>query len=229
MASEEKEQKRGPGRPTGLGPGGKFDRDVWKNMTPRERARAYSADWWEKNKERVTKERKKRYHKDESFREKILDASKTRRPIVRAQKAEGRFEAMVAEKKLKAQAKGGKTEKRPRFVSVDGKEQFVYPAGHLALECGREPATIRLWLERDILPGATMFFGEGTHGTKSYFSEGFVKAVVEACRVLYHLDGNGSRTILKRLVREELAKTEESYVPHGKTEAERVRPQASKA
>jgi hypothetical protein len=213
--------KRGPGRPTGRGPDGTYDADEWAAMTPRERARAYSSAWWQKNKDRVKKDRKKRYKNEGDFRDRILDASKAKRPIIRAEKAAGRFEAMVAEKKLKAQAKA-RTEKRPRLVSIDEREMMVFTAGHLALECGRESATVRLWLERDILPGATIFFGEGTR--KSYFSDGFIAAVVEACKKLYYLDGNGSRTILKRLIREELDKTEESYVPHGKTEAERVRP-----
>lgn len=216
-----------PPKQRGPKPKHNIDPVKWAAMTPQERNAVSGAAWYARNKDTVNKDRKKRYHNDPKFRRKILKAAKQRRPHTLAAKAVERFEAMVRDKidrrqqKDEERARAGKrvAQKRPRMALIDGKETWVYPTGVLALRVGRVSPVIRLWLERGVLPGATIAFGG-----KSFFSEGFITSIYEACRRVYFINGNGSRKVLKRLVLEELAKAGESWVPHNGTEEARVRP-----
>jgi hypothetical protein len=96
----------------------------------------------------------------------------------------------------------------PREELVNGVYMWTYTAGSLGREVGRTSRAIREWLHEGVLPGATAYI-EGA----AYFSIDYCAAVKEACRRIYYLDGRGFKAVLKRIIREELARRQVSYVP----------------
>jgi len=183
-------------------------------VTPEERERDYQADYYQ----RVQKTRRRgKWHQDSDYREKEQERARRRRALKRAETADDRFDAMVAEKK----AMMSRTQ-APRDVWIDGRPVRCYSSGSLGREIGREARTIRLWLDNTYLPGASAFLG--IDKPDSYFSEAFCEAVKRACRRLYKLDARFPRDKLRGLVLEELAAARVSYVPVGGTEDDRVRP-----
>lgn len=208
----------------------KYDvsRTEWENMTPDERRKVRYDHWYEKNRERRNKRRREKYHNDPDHRKKVLDGCKRRRPRLRREKAQEKFEAKLQEARERELEQseetdyGGGRKGLPRFVSVAGQEMWVYTSRKLAVECGRGKSTIRAWLAHEVLPGCTIVI-KGRY----YFSTAFIKAIRRACKRVYLIDGNGSRDVLAELIREELAKAGCSYVPPDGTENDRVYPQAA--
>jgi len=183
-------------------------------MTPEEREQQYQAEYYQ----RVTKDKRRgRWNRDTDYREKEQDRARDRRALKRAATADARFDAMVADKKTQA----SRTQ-APRDVWIKGHPVRCYSSGSLGREIGREGRTIRLWLDANYLPGATAFFG--SEKPNAYFSARFCAAVKRACRRLYRLDARFPRNKLRGLVLEELAGADESYVPVGGSEDDRVWP-----
>lgn len=188
-----------------------------KKLSPEEAERHYQADYYQ----RVQKKRRRgKWHDNSDYREKEQERARRRRALKRAETADERFDAMVAEKK----DKGSRTQV-DRDVWVGGRPVRCYSSGELGREIGREARTIRLWLDSTYLPGATAFLGTGK--PDAYFSAAFSGAVKRACRRLYRLDARFPRDKLRGLVLEELAAAGESYVPVGGTEDDRVWPTTS--
>lgn len=173
----------------------------------------YQAEYYEANK---TKRRKKLKHKwktDPAFREQERQRNKKRRALLRAEKAAGRFEQMVAEKREQAEQT-----KPPRFIEIDGEVVQVWTTGSLGREVGRSARAVRTWMRRGDLPGASVFTRDGA----AWFTREFCEAVREACKRLYYLNGRGDRKVLRRLIAEELESASISYVPFGKEPQDRV-------
>jgi hypothetical protein len=189
-----------------------------RKKTAEERERDYQADYYQ----RVQKGRRKgKWHRNSDYREKEQERARRRRALKRAETADERFDAMVADKK----AQRSRTQ-APRDVWIDGRPVRCYSSGSLAREIGREARTIRLWLDSTYLPGASAFLGTGK--PDSYFSEAFCGAVKRACRRLYRLDARFPRDKLRGLVLEELAAAGVSYVPVGGVEDDRIWPTTSR-
>jgi len=183
-------------------------------MDEADKERQYQAEYYQ----RVQKDRRRgKWHRNSDYREKEQERARRKRAIKRAETADDRFDAMVAEKK----ALMSKTQ-APRDVWIRGKAIRCYSSGALGREIGREARTVRLWLDNTYLPGASAFLG--TNKPDAYFSVGFCAATKMACRRLYRLDARFSRDKLRGLVLEELAKAGESYIPVGGTEDDRVWP-----
>jgi len=158
---------------------------------------------------------KERWASDPEYRLRESERAKDKRAEARAASASERFSTSVAA--VKAQAP--KT-RAPRIVTVDGHEVWVYSSGHLAVEVGRCPMTIREWLDDGVLPGATIRDGSGRYWFSSAFISACARAVIEVLR----RDARGKRDILRRLMLDELERAKVSYVPLGAVaESARVR------
>jgi len=157
---------------------------------------------------------KERWASDPEYRLRESERAKDKRASARAASAGERFTASVAA--VKAQAP--KT-RAPRMATVDGREVWVYSSGHLAVEVGRCPMTVREWLDEGVLPGATVRDGSGRY----WFSSAFISAVARATVEVLRRDARGKRDILRRLMLDELEAARVSYVPLGGDESVRVR------
>lgn len=207
-------------------------RNAWEKLDVDERRKVRYDHWYENNKDERNARRRKKYDEDDEHRQKVLDGCKRRRPKIRRSKARAKFQAKLDEaKERETQRKleqsdeesedrgGGGRKGLPRLMRIAGKDMWIHTSHRLALGCGRGQSTIRAWLAQDVLPGVTLCIKDCY-----YFSDNFILAVRAACRRIYAVDGNGSRDVLARLIREELMKRECSWVPPGEGERERVGP-----
>lgn len=184
--------------------------DNTERLTPDQR---YQQDYYRQHRDKRTKRLRERWKNDPSFRQRERDRAKKRRGELRAERAPDRFERMVAEKLAKAEPT-----RPPRFVLINGKEVQVWTSGSLGREVGRSPRAIRGWLREGVLPGATAYIGDA-----AFFERIFCAAIWRACKRIYYLDGRGDKQVLKRIIREELAKDCVTYVPPGgNNETDRV-------
>jgi hypothetical protein len=172
-------------------------------LTP---AQEYQRDYYRRNKAKRTKDLSERWHNDPEFRNKERARNKRRRALNRAvPERAGRLQAMIEERRSEATPTWP-----PRFVVVGGRVKGdrivggkiyqVWSVGSLSREVGRTARAVRAWVSRGDIPGATCFTRDG----RSWFSESFAEAVLDACEKLYFLDGRGDRKVLRRLIHEEL-------------------------
>lgn len=179
----------------------------------REKERQYQHDYYKRRRKKLLAERRHRWRTDPSYRERETERARKARAIKRSESAEERFESKVEEKKDLE-----RVPRRGRLVEIDGKREWTYTTGSLGAYIGREPNTIRAWMDQGVLPGASIFIGNSRR-----FTRGFCDAVRAACRRLYFISGRGERSVLRRLIMEELERAGESYVPKGGTEEDRIR------
>lgn len=179
----------------------------------RDKEREYQHEYYKRRRKKLLAERRHRWRTDPKYRQRETERARQARALKRSENAKARFEAKVDEKKDL-----DRVPRRGRLVEIEGKREWVYTTGSLGAFIGREPNTIRAWMDQGILPGASIFIGNSRR-----FTRGFCLAVRAACRRLYFVSGRGERSVLRRLVMEELEKAGESYVPKGGTEEDRVR------
>lgn len=170
---------------------------------------SYQQEYYEAHKDERSEKLKRLWADDPVFRQKEKARNAKRRALVRAEKAKGRFEQMVEEKRHEAAPT-----KPPRFMMVDGEVKQVWTTGSLGREVGRSARAVRTWMRRGHLPGASVFTRDGA----AWFTREFCEAVRKACKRLYYLNGRGDRRVLRRLIVEELAEAGVSYVPFGSEE-----------
>lgn len=143
-----------------------------------------------------------RWERDEEYRQREIERQRAKRQEAREEAAPKRFARSVSAKR-----KAAKPTRRPKYVEVDGERCYVYGTGTFARELGKEDATIRVWLKSGILPGCTIWIGKRAH-----FSETFMRAVRQAVKELYTIDGRGNLDVLKRLVVEQFKADGVSFV-----------------
>ncbi len=208
-------------------------RTVWMNLDREGRRKLRYKHWYKNNKKERNRKRRQKYDEDDAHKQKILDACKARRPAIRRVKAKEKFDAKLEEGQQRRRerevqrevldntARGGGRRGLPRYILVNGETMWVHTSRKLAETVGRGSSTIRAWMSQKVLPGCTVEFP----GKRYYFSKRFIRAVKDACRRLYYIDGNGSRDVLAGLILEELSKVGASYVPIGSGPKDRVFPQ----
>ncbi len=101
------------------------------------------------------------------------------------------------------------TTKPPRLVrasdvglGVDDEgadEAWVYSSGTLAAICGKNPSTIRTWIEERVVPGCSIHMSG-----RYWFTEELMRAVAEGYRKTLFLDGRAPHGKLRRWVRQEI-------------------------
>lgn len=141
------------------------DTDKTRNM----RSAAYRT-WYEKNKDRLSKQRASRYQNDPEYRDSIKASRRRQREKERVRK----------------QMSGAPTgnvlkNRKPRQFKVVHPELGAYVSefvsiGHLALEIGVEPSTVRRWELTDVIPRAE-FRSDGGH---RLYSADQIDAIKEA-------------------------------------------------
>lgn len=182
-------------------------------LDPVDKEKKYQRDYYLRTREDRSKAAAKRWDDDPDYREREMKRSKDKRALARASTASDRFKAMVEARK----ADPPKV-RPPRFVEIEGKKVWVYSTGQLAIEVGRDPETVREWIEERYLPCCSIVISG-----RYWFSQEFIGATVRACGELFKFDGRGDRECLRRLILGELEKACVSYVPIGKNEEARVR------
>ncbi len=165
----------------------------------------YQHDYYLRNKKKRTKTLKEAWKNDPRWRASEQERARERRGRLRSAKAGPRFEQMIKERRAAAERT-----RPPRFVLINRQDVQVWTSGSLGREVGRSPRTVRGWLRDGTLPGATAYV-DGA----AFFSHRFCQAVYLACERLYYLNGRGEHLVLKRLIREELAKEGISFVTLG--------------
>jgi hypothetical protein len=173
----------------------------------------YQSEYYQTHKSERTANLRQKWQDDPVFRQKERERNKRRRALIRAEKAKGRFEAMVESKREQAEPT-----KPPRFIEIEGEHVQVWTAGSLGREIGRSARAVRTWIRRGDLPGASVFTRDGA----AWFTREFCRAVRTACERLYYLNGRGDRRVLRRLIMEELVAAGISYVPFGAEPTARV-------
>jgi len=164
----------------------------------------YQAEYYERKKDERTEKLRQLWSDDPEFRKKEQARNRRRRSLIRAEKAKGRFEAMIESKR-----EGAAPTKPPRFILIDGETQQVWTTGSLGREVGRSARAVRTWMRRGDLPGASVFTRDGA----AWFTREFCEAVKRACARLYYFDGRGDRKVLRRLIIEELTTGQVPYTP----------------
>ncbi len=182
------------------------------NDAKRTQEQEYQRTYYQEHRDDRSRAGRERWRDDPVYRANEQERARRRRGELRAKRAGLRFEQMVSAK----QAVAGPT-RPPRFVMLRGKPVQVWTSGSLGREVGRSPRAIRGWLRDGVLPGATAYIGEA-----AFFERDFCAAVWRACQRIYYLDGRGDKQVLKRIIREELAAGQVSYVPpNGDNERDR--------
>jgi len=106
-----------------------------KTESPR---KEYYANWYNKNKERISEKRKKAYNTDPVYREKLLMKSSKNREIQRAQRPPRKRKSKYQE---------------PRAHKTgDGKSVVLYSVTFFSLFIERSVQSINEWEEKGILP-----------------------------------------------------------------------------
>lgn len=119
----------------------------------------YFQRWYEKNGRTLNKERKKKYHSDPSYREKVLEQNRAARAKKRDEVRAARKSAGGSERTLVT--KSWKT--RPMELTLESGEEVVvqgFTIGAVAAILGCSVQAIRLWERKEILP-ATNFRYQG--------------------------------------------------------------------
>jgi len=178
-----------------------------------QKEREYQHRYYEEHKKQRSAQRKHRWRCDPEYRRRINERTRLRRAKARAETADQRFSEMVEAKKERTLARRKKGRKysmpwRKVPVGEGGAGPFtrVYSAGYLALEVGRETATVREWLTSNVLPGCSIWIGD-----RAFFTREFIDSVYAACERLFYLDGRGLRSVLRRLINEELVRRKVPY------------------
>ena len=179
-------------------------------LTPEQ---VYQRDYYQEHKAKRKRELSERWRNDPTFRREEQARAQKRRGELRAEKAGVRFREMIEEEQQKMVPTVV-----PHFIHTGEDEPVeVFTTGSLGREVGRSARSIRAWLHCGVLPGPSAWI-KGS----AYFSRRDGRAVYKACERLYYLDGRGDRRVLKRLVREELAREQISYVLRGQCNTDRV-------
>jgi len=174
--------------------------------------------------------RRARYRNDPEYRQAVLERSRKRREAARKRKARARFRRDMDKRDLsearrwQRSVRAGRRGMPRRIPPVDevlgpGDDrtgQWVYGTTALSSAVGRSQSTVRAWLSEGVLPGASTIIGQ-----RYWFTRPFIDAVLAACRKVYEHDSNGSRAVLKGLVKDALVEAGVSWVPPGGKEKDR--------
>lgn len=171
----------------------------------RQAERDYQKDYYDEHRDERSRKNRWMWNNDPEYRRNEIARSQRRRAQRRAETASDRFKQMVEGKRTDPAPT-----KPPRIAVVKSRRVWVYTTGSLGREIGRSARVVREWLNEGVLPGASTFVSG-----VAYFSKPYCEAVYSACERLYYLDGRGSKRVLKRLIREELAQAKVSFVPLG--------------
>ena len=155
-------------------------------MTTQTSQNAYYKDWYARNKEKLSVERRKKYHTDPEYRQSILEKGKEWR-----------------EKTGYSRVGSGQVGPRPvRSIEVNGEAVTVYTIGYLSKLIGVKPQTIRAWIKRQILPETK----HKDRGKNRLWTGSEIEAIVSAVRTAIEKQGRivCEGSIFPILVRKEL-------------------------
>ena len=105
---------------------------------------SYFARWYKKNKESVLAERRRKYHEDPEYREKVM--------------AQARESKKRRQEKNRVEREKNKHKEKPLWFKIPyGRQEIpvrMFTAGQLAKRLGRKTQTIRMWERGEVIPEA---------------------------------------------------------------------------
>jgi hypothetical protein len=171
-----------------------------KNLTEKQRekeAKKYQRSYYDENKEKISEQRSERWKKNKRLRESQAKRDREARSIKRAEKHAEKMEELREASEAYWEEHGLQD---PRLLRVGNKNILIYSTGHLAKHVYRSPQTIRRWISRRVIPGATVVNNAGW----CWFDKPFMNCVFQAMSRTMLLDGRTPEHILRQLIREEL-------------------------
>lgn len=171
-----------------------------KNLSEQQReklAKKYQRKYYDENKEKISEQRSERWKKNKRLREAQAKRDQEARSIKRAEKHAEKLSQLKEASDAYWEEHGLQD---PRLLKVGRKNILIYSTGHLAKHVFRSPQTIRRWISRRVIPGATVVNSAGW----CWFDRPFMDCVFTAMSRTMLLDGRTPENILRQLVREEL-------------------------
>jgi|GEM_PF-1807982 len=168
--------------------------------------REHGLQYYQDNKEEISKKRAKRWKDDPEYRERVRKRGEEERALQRAKKHEER----LGEDKIKSEQywKGRRT-LTPRVVMLGGKEATVFSSGVLGRAVYRTMPTVRRWIVNRVLPG---YSWQDEHG-RYWFTREFCQAARRAIEKVYLYDGRRGETVTRQLLIEELTSAGITWSP----------------
>lgn len=168
--------------------------------------RKANRQYYEDNRDEISKKRSKRWKDDEEYRERVRERGEEERALRRAKLHEQRLE----EDRERSEAYWeGRRVLTPRRVEIDGAPKTVHSSGVLGRAVYRTMPTIRRWIANRVLPG---YSWQDEHG-RYWFTMAFCRAARAAVERVYLYDGRRSETITRQLIIEELESAGVSWRP----------------
>lgn len=120
-------------------------------------------EWYDKNKQTLNSERKRRYKNDPDYRKTILDSQRKRRAEIR--------------KNIKKKAKKRTISRRPkpRIASIRGDTVLMLSTGQVIEQIGVSKVTLMRWIKSEFIPSYYLRDDKN----RRWFPEYFVKWLVE--------------------------------------------------
>lgn len=175
---------------------GRPKQDLTKKQREK-KAKQYQRDYYDENKNKISEQRSRRWKKNRKLRESQSERDKAARSIKRAEKHAEKMAALKAASDAYWEEHGLQD---PRLLKVGRKNILIYSTGHLAKHVFRSPQTIRRWIAKRVIPGATMVNSAGW----CWFDSVFMDCVFTAMSRTMLLDGRTPENLLRQLILEEL-------------------------
>ena len=142
--------------------------------TQREKeARKYQRDYYDDNKDKISEQRSERWKENRLLRNAQAKRDKEARSLKRADRHADKLLELKKTSDAYWEVHGLQD---PRLFRVGRKDILIYSTGHLAKHVYRSPQTIRRWISRRVIPGATMVNTAGW----CWFSRPFMDCVFTA-------------------------------------------------
>lgn len=134
----------------------------------KKRVSDYNKGYYERNKEKLSEARKKKYHEDKEHREKIKENSREYRERNR------KLEGFVGD--LRGRKKGPLP---PMEHEINGKKVKVYTTGYMARYLGMATSTLRSWIKKGLIPETGIWISNRRYWTRQMMDA--VKTAIEQC------------------------------------------------
>jgi len=123
----------------------------------------YYKVYWERKRLDVLAQRKSRYETDGDYRQAVIDRAKKRYWEERSKKP-------IQQKQPPKSVLEVEWKHRPRVILENGKEINIWKTAELARRCKITTQTVKAWMKRGVIPGATMVDEKDRH----WFSESYM-------------------------------------------------------
>jgi len=135
-------------------------------------------EYYERNKERIAKARKKRYSEDPEYRENVREQSRLRWKMGdrgRVVRRERKIQQIRAELNTEYHRKSTRKLMQRTVQLNNGDMILVYPMADLCLKVGVQKHSVKRWTQKGILPKPTMVDNRGRY----WYSQEYIDDLAE--------------------------------------------------